>query len=144
MALSYFINDAVASQGNSHGLTANLREKVDMPHALKDHRAYHASSANDQYNRINALWNLLHRHEKFLFKETILCDVHAGQEKTGRQLERSGGTPDIGAIGSYCSGYTSKDSAYAAGASRIQAILDTFAEFYQINKILDLTRNRLE
>ena len=144
MALSYFINDAVAAQGNSHGLTAHLRERVDMPHALKDHTAYHASSANDQYNRVNALWNMLHGHEKLLFKETVLREVHDGQEKTGRKLQRSGGTPDIGAIGTYCSGYTSKDSAYAAGASRIQAILDTFAEFYQIKKILDLTRDRLE
>lgn len=132
MALNHFLEDAIKARGNSQGLTVHLGERVDTAHELKDQRAYHASGANTEYTRINALWNTLHGHERKLFQETILAEMHGDSETKGRELIRSGDAPSVGGIGLKYSGYTNKDSTYAAGVSRLQTILDTFAEFYGI------------
>ena len=132
IALDALITVGMRAQGNSHGQTVHMGERVQTPDQLKDAEHYQGARCNNSYVMFEHVHNNLHEWQKRLLNDLLTMPVRRGGESTGRTLMRKG-TVDIKTIGHFCSNYK-KDSkqSYSAGVGYIHGILDSIADLLNI------------
>lgn len=132
IALDALITVGMRAQGNSHGQTVHMGERVQTPDQLKDAEHYQGARCNNSYVMFEHVHNNLHDWQKRLLNDLLTMPVRRGGEATGRTLMRKGEI-DLKMIGHLCSHYK-KDSkqSYSAGVGYVHGILDSIAELLKI------------
>ena len=128
-AAEAFHEDLVKTFDGDQPRTSNLRTTPVQSSGL---RVVEQSPRSKAQKRVQDLIRWLHVHEYRLL-ELVVSDIHHANQSGQGPGDRSPVFFDLATVGKSISGYSGRAQSMAAATARLQGLLETIAEFYQID-----------